>query len=245
MNTDPMENMKEHVLTRIRAGDVRMRPRLFFILRFAAVAAAAVAVLLLSAFILSFIFFSLSEGGEHFLLSFGSRGIVTFLALFPWTLLAVDIVAALVLWLLLHDVKPMYRFSFATIIGGIGAASIALALLINLTPLHAALLERADADDLPVLDFFYEDIRSPDESQGEFRGTIRAIDGRTVIIMHDDHDEDTDDRERTVDLPESVDASTFEVGDEIYVAGEEDNDDTVRAYGARELHDAEEREEDN
>lgn len=243
--TNQSHTPREQVLEKIEQGSVSMRPQLYFILKTAAALIAAAAVLLFSSLIFSFLLFSVFEGGEHFLLGFGSRGVITFLVLFPWIPLLLDIVAILVLRSLLGGFRTIYRLSFLTVLGILMVGSVIGALLISLTPLHQTLYERATTGNLPVLGSFYEGIRSPSEEYGEFRGTIEAIEDRTVTITHDDRDNDEDDGVWVIVVPDSIDMSTFKKGDEIYVGGEDDDgDDIIEAYGARELHDAEEDEED-
>lgn len=243
--THESHTLREQVLEKIEQGSVRMRPRLYFILKTIATLVAATAVLLLSSLIFSFLLFTIIEGGEHFLLGFGSKGITTFFLVFPWALLALDIVAVLVLRFLLRGFRTIYRLPFAMVLGLLMVGSIAFALLINLTPLHGILYERADTEDLSFLDSFYENIRVPNEQYGEFRGIIDTIDGRTITITHDDGDSDEDDGVRVITVPDAIDISTFKTGDEIYVAGDDDDDDDViEAYGAREIHDSSEDEQD-
>jgi hypothetical protein len=242
MSTSPL-NPQDTILKQIENGTLCMRPRILFTLRFLAVLGTALVVLLLSSYVGSLILFSLEEGGEELLLGFGMRGVLTFLALFPWRLLLVDIVAIVVLRFLLQGLRPIYRFSFSTVLLVLGIASVLLALLISSTPLHRFLLERALTDELPLIGGLYNDLHTPDESQGEFRGTIIRIEGRTLIIAHDDGDHDADDGVRIITVPESADMATFTIGEEVYVAGEEFGlSEHIKAYGIQKIHRSDERE---
>ena len=234
MNPSNRPSVHDQVLEKIGRGEVRMRSKAYFVLRLFVLLFVAVAVFLLSALIASFIFFNLRESGEEYLLGFGARGILTFLALLPWALLSIDLAAIVLLRVLLAGFRAVYRVSFLTTLGGIVFASVLVALLINLTPLHSGLRERADLDDLLFFDELYENVGNVHEERGEFRGTILSIEGRTLTIFHDDNDNDEDDGTRRIFLPESIDISVFEVGDEVYIGGEHD-DDGIRAYGIREF----------
>lgn len=240
MSTPDTRAPQERVLEQIKDGSVRMHSRSFFVLRTIAVLVAAVGVFILSAFLASFIFFSLEEGGEQFLLGFGFKGVMAYLILFPWPLLVLDILGIFILRFVLRGFRPVYGVSFATVLGILVALSVAFALGINSTPLHDILEEHAGNDDLPLIGQLYSDVRIPDEDKGEYRGKILSIDERVIVIFSDDHDHDEDDGTHTVYVPESFDTSDLEVGDEIYVAGEREGD-HIQAYG---IHTFEEEDED-
>ena len=214
------KNIQDAVLKRVEGGSVHMRSRAYFVVRAAATAAVALLALVVSSFVLSFILFSIHEGGEQFLLGAGERGITTFLSLFPWLTLAFDIAIILLLEWLLQGLKLGYRFSLVTVFVAVFAASTALALLINLTPVQPALLERAEGDDLPVFGDLYKGVYYSHEDQGVFKGEVVSINGRTSIgIVCNDRDSDRDEGRFTVVLPTRTTAS-FAVGDHVYVFGE-------------------------
>lgn len=236
MTTPPL-HPQDRILKEIETGALRMRPRILFTIQFLFVVITALVALVLSSYIGGLILFSLEEGGEEFLLGFGLRGVLTFLALFPWRLLLIDLVVIVGLRFLLQGLRPVYRFSFSSVLLALGVASVALALVINATPLHRFLLERSLTEELPLIGGLYSDLHTPDESHGEFRGTITHIEGRTLTIVHDDGDDDADDGVRIITVPESTDMTTFTVGEEVYVAGEEFGlSEHIKAYGIQKIH---------
>jgi hypothetical protein len=83
-----IDKLQQELLEKIKSGKIAKRPRLYFVLQSLAIGALAFVTLALSIFVLSFIVFSVHESGEQFLLGFGSRGLLTFIALFPWYSLA-------------------------------------------------------------------------------------------------------------------------------------------------------------
>lgn len=235
MNTDTLEQrIRQKVIDRVERGGVTMRSRAYFVARAGAAIAVSVLVLLLSAYVLSFIVFSIHESGEQFLLGFGRRGVQTFFTLFPWTILGVDIASIAFLEWLLQSFKFGYRISLLALFGAIVLVSILLASTINLTPLHGDLLERADHGNLPIIGEMYERIRDSHGDEGVFRGTIAAIQGNQITIMHDDNDHDADDGTRIVILPTGYSTTTFSVGERVYVFGRAGST-TVEAYGLNRL----------
>lgn len=213
------QEIRQNVLERLKRGDVRMRSRAYFIVRALLALALSVLVLLLSAYVLSFVAFSIHESGEQFLLGFGVRGVETFFVLFPWISIIIDIVLILVLEWLLQSFKFAYRISLALLFGVMIVISGLIASAIALTPLHMSLLDMADRHDLPVIGEMYEGIRTSHDGQGIFRGSIASMQGNVIVITHDDGDHDADDGTRTIVLPSGYSTSELKVGDRVYVFG--------------------------
>jgi TM2 domain-containing membrane protein YozV len=226
------QKIRENVLERLQRGSAPMRSRAYFIARAALASAISILVLALSAYVLSFIAFSIHESGEQFLLGFGVRGIQTFFSLFPWLTAFLDIVLILALEWLLQSFKFGYRFSLLVLFGAVALASALVASAIALTPLHGALLGLADKNDLPLIGDMYEGVRDSHQDQGIFRGTVAAVHGNEITITHDDGDHDADDGTRTVVLPAG--SPNFTLGDRAYVLGAASGT-QVEAYGAAQL----------
>lgn len=96
-------------MTRIREGSVHMRTREYFYLEVFATSMVAVLVLLLSVLIFNFILFGIFAGHHEPLLAQGVPGLLIFLKLFPWPLLAADILLLILLRVLLKRFEIAYR----------------------------------------------------------------------------------------------------------------------------------------
>ncbi len=235
MNNGNLEQkIQQKVLERLERGNVAMRSRAYFIARVSLAILVSLAALLLSAYVLSFIAFNVHESGEQFLLGFGGRGIYTFLILFPWFTLVIDIALIFFLEWLLQSFKFGYRFSFLALFGAAAAVSAVIAALIGLTPIHSVMLGMADRGGLPVVGEMYESVRDSHENQGVFRGTIAAIQGNQIVITHEDGDHDADDGTRIITLPSGYSTTTFSVGERVYVFGAPGST-TIQAYGVDQL----------
>lgn len=222
------QEIKDKVLERIKSGKAHMHPRAYFVAQIIVTAGVAVLALALSAFVLSFIIFSIHESGEQFLLGFGGRGVATFLMLFPWFSLIIDLAILFLLEWLLQGFKFGYRVSLLSVFFGVFILSALLAVVVDLTPIHQMLLDSADKGDLPVVGGLYESIRDSHDSQGVFRGTITSLQGSEITITHNDGDHDADDGIRTVVLPQN--APPLQVGDRVYVYGSGSGG-QIQAYG--------------
>ena len=93
---------------------------------------------------------------------------------------------------------------------------------------------RAEEQHLPFGGGFYAGIRKSHRSIGIFRGEVLSISGQTLIIKHNDYENDGIDQIINVVMPSSFDLRSVKVGDLILVAGDVVNND-IMAYGMREL----------
>jgi TM2 domain-containing membrane protein YozV len=233
MNENDVQKLQRNVLERVKRG-VPMRSRAYFVGRIFATAATAVLVLAVSAYVFSFIAFSLHESGEQFLLGFGSRGIQTFFVLFPWIPAIADILLIVLLEWLLQGFRFGYRIPLLTLFLVALILSGALALAINATPLNDQLLDLADRGQLPLIGPAYEGIRSSHRNADVFRGSITAIDGTEVTISHNDNDHDADDGTWVVALPPGYATTSLSVGEQIIVLGTP-NGPVIQADGMEEM----------
>ncbi len=228
MQNEP--DIKTKVLEKIRSGKVHIRPKAYFVAQFILITLLSFVALALAVFVLSFVIFSLRESGEQFLLGFGERGVLTFFILFPWTTLIIDILLFLAIEWLIRYFKFGYRMPILRVFLGVIVLAFLGSIIVNLTPLHKMLLDRADRGVLPLLGEWYETIHDSHAKQGVFRGTIFSIQGNNFVISHNDNDLDADDGTWTVTAPLGFNMTNIHVGDKVYVAGNAAQG-TVQAYG--------------
>lgn len=232
--TENFKSMRSAVLSKISRGEVIMRSRLSLMVRVILLITVAVAILILSLLITSFLLFSIHEGGELLLLGFGVRGIVLFFQLFPWMLFVLDIALILFMQWLIHGFQFAYRVPLLHLFGIVLVISVSLSVVIAITPLHHTLLKHSLSGQLPIVGTLYQRIYDADESYGEFKGRVLSIRGRNVTISHNDYDRDEDDGTLVVIAAEGADLSDIAQGDWVYVAGDLQGT-TITAYGVRKL----------
>ena len=237
MNTEQPSRIADQVLEKVRTGRVQMHSRAYFIARVALSVFVAFLTLGISSWVISFIFFSLHESGELFLLGYGVRGVQTFFALFPWLPLAFDVVLIVFLQWLLQGFKFGYRAALLTVFLYVLLGSVALAVLITLSPVHSNLLQRADRGELPLIGDMYEGIHDSHHDNGVFRGTVISSEGPTSTIMHNDGDHDSDDGvHEVITGPETDIDAALRPGDNVYIFGTENGTD-IRADGIQHVQD--------
>ena len=215
------KDIKQRVLDKITKGEVVMRPKIYFVAQVVLIASLASLAFILSIYATSFAFFSIHESGEQFLLGFGSQGIYVFFALFPWWIVLVILALVVLVEYLVRRFRFAYHSSLFRIFGILFVCAILLGIVIDFTPFHTFLLDRADRGELPLFGSIYESIRVPHRDQGVFRGVVDSISlqNNSFVISHDDFDNDSDDGTYTVIAPTGFDMGSLQVGDKIYVAG--------------------------
>lgn len=232
MNEEHKNELKDRLLRDIRTGSLTMTPRLYFTLKVAATILVAIAILVVSIFIVNFIAFSIRIGHHAALLGFGTRGLFAFLALFPWNLLAIDVGLVILLQYLLRQFKFGYRIPSIYLASGLVAGAIVLGVLLDTaTPLNDRILVRSHTMPPPIGRLYEGARRPPPPGSGICRCAIIGIEGNTLIV------EDTRDATTslTVILPEDDFRATttgLSVGDIVFIAGEEE-DGVIRAFGVR------------
>ncbi|MFZ1988039.1 MAG: hypothetical protein WAV21_03360 [Minisyncoccia bacterium] len=236
MTNNPHQNEIQHeVLERIRSGELRMKPRLFFVLKAVLVVFVAALILLVSVWLASFISFGLRVSGHDSLLGFGTQGSLIFLTIFPWWSALLDLILIVLLGWLLRRFKFGYRrpllYLFAVlIVGGIGAGLV----FDRETHFNDDRFEEAEAGKLfGSLESLYESAhsRAPEE-YGIYRGFVLGVGEDSFVLTHNDHDADEDDGTWTVLPPFGFAMEMLHTGDRVYVAGELEGN-IIKAYGAR------------
>lgn len=232
MNT---HDIKNKVFEEIHAGKVRMRPRMYFVVRILSLIGLALLAFLAAVFFISFVLFALHESGESALLAFGPRGLGTFVVLFPWLIIACVLTLVVALEWLLRTFRFGYHIPILRVFGGVVALTLTASFLIAVTPLHRLLLDQADRDALPVLGGMYENVHASHKAFGVFRGTVTSLQPSSFTISHNDLDRDADDGIWSVIAPAGFDVTgTLHAGDKVYVAGNATSG-VIHAYGVQKL----------
>lgn len=230
MTTPSTHDLKDEVLQKIRTGDVHMKSKSYFAWQVIALAFVAALIVIIAAWIVSFIIFSLSISERAFLLGFGWRGIRTFLLLFPWKLALVELLLIVLLNWLIHRFRFSYRSPLLySLLGGFVLSGV-LAWVMHSGSIQQVLLDQHSQNNLPVIGSFYDRVERPDNQPDVIRGMVIEVRMRGLLIQDIDNESLIN-----VILPEgpSVGPRVL-VGDEIFVAGEMTKQ-GLEAYGYKKV----------
>lgn len=219
-NNEQHHTIHDNVLEKIRQNEVKMRPRLYFTLKFIALIVVALLISIVSVFIFSFMLFSIRATSEAMLLGFGSRGWYLFFLMFPWPLLFIDVVLIAVLEWLLRQFRFGYKKSVVYLLLGLIVAIVSLGYLLDRgAHLHEGLLDRADHHNLPFMEGMYEKVRRPlPHGSGVCRCVVISINGNTLAVV-DDHPLGTTTIFKVI-LPTVHATTSLKIGDRIFVVGQ-------------------------
>jgi len=148
--------MRDRILEKISADEVTMRPRLFFVLKVAAIVFVAFTALVLSIFICSYILFSIRVSSSMALMRFGPPGWLVFLQLFPWALLVVDTALLVLLEWMLRHFRFGYRSPVLYLLAALFVLIISASIVVDQSRLSDRMLERARHRHVPVFEGLYE-----------------------------------------------------------------------------------------
>ncbi len=229
---DNEENkIKQDVLAAIAGGEIKQRPRWFFVLRGTLVGIGIGLGLCVVLYLISFILFILRETGVWFTPAFGFRGWFVFFRSLPWVLIGLSLIFTAVLEILVKRYSFAYREPLMYSVLGIVAIVAAGGFLLFETSLHQSLFDSARRGGLPVIGAFYKQFgveRFDDIHPGVIIGT--TTDGFTI-------QEPFDAKRATVILASDTDVSpgvTFMPSDTVIVFGSEASD-VIQAVGVREV----------
>lgn len=229
-NESERESIKDKVLTRIKSGQVAMRPKWHFALRAILAALASVIALLALLYLVSFVAFMLRETGVLFVPAFGFRGLSAFFASLPWVLLAVSAAFVAVLEVLVRRYSFAYRRPLLVSLAAIILLVLTGGIMIARTSFHRGLLRQAEERRLPLGEFLYRGYGRPrlrnihpgmvtELIEGGFFMQSRRGESLRVMVNPETR------------FPFGID---FAEGDAVVVFGERD-DGTVRAQGIRSM----------
>ena len=229
-------NLKNAILEKIKSGEVKMRPKAYFIVKVGSLMLVAFLTFVVSVLLISYTLFSLHVGGQIFLLGFGARGFYEFLIVFPWILVLID----LALLLFFDYLMKKFKFGYGSpivylFLGSIGLIII-FGVLLNLTSFHRGLLDRAEHKHLPFMGGFYNDLKQSHKEYGIFQGQIVSLATSSFSFQYIDNDPETDDPIVNVYIPAGFNIeSILSSGDEVFVAGDMIGTGTIKSYGVRKI----------
>lgn len=224
--------LADKVSARIHSGKVKMRPKVYFILKTVLSISGIILAALFVLFLMSFIFFVLCTRGVRYLPGFGLPGIKALFVLLPWLLLLTAIGLIAVLEMLFKHFAFTYRRPILYSILGIIILTFLGSFVIHKTSLHSGLFHRAQQGRLPIAGKFYRDLGMV-KSASLHRGIVSEIRDNGFIIKIPNGEMLT----VVVNVKTRFFSPTkIKLNDIIIILGKRD-DHTIQALGIRQVND--------
>lgn len=223
-----MNDIKDKLLEKIKAGEVNMVPRWHFVLRTIMWSAGAVIVAIVAIYLLSFVLFALHRTGVLFAPLYGWHGLMLFVVSSPWFLILLVGVFLVALYFLVTHFSFSYKRPLVYSMVGVVLLVIATASLIHQTPMHERMERFVDQRGVPGLAPMYRGVgeKRPD---GMMTGEIITIFETHVTIETDKEEEVSVVLTPETKLPRG---GALEVGQEVFIFGERENGE-IKAFGIR------------
>ena len=152
-----MENktIKERVIEKIKRKEVKMKPKLHFVLKTLFYALGIIFVLSFLIFLLSFIIFRIRMSGLWYFPAFGFRGWGLFFASFPWFLVIFAIILVIILEIAAKRFSLVYRRPLVYSIIGIMIIVLLIGFAISRTSMHPLLFQGVKEGKVPIMGPLY------------------------------------------------------------------------------------------
>ncbi len=162
MNNNQQENyIGDKVLNKIKSGEIKMKPKIHFILRAVLLILSTLILALFIICLVSFIIFSLRSSGILFLPKFGFPGIRIFFSSLPWLLILIAVILIILLEIFTKRFTFVYRRPILYSLLAIIFIVILGSFIINKTPFHSNLFWRAQEGRLPAIGKLYRGYGAP------------------------------------------------------------------------------------
>lgn len=230
MNDLKDKSIKDKILRKLADGEVKMRPKFYFMIRTVMVAVTAVILALAILFLLSFVIFQLRFSGLIHTPFLGGPGIKAFMIGLPWLWVLVIIGLIAVLEYLLQSFSFTYKrpLVYSLVVLLIGAS--VLGFVVAKTPLHEKFSERAFDRRLPVAGGLYRGMEKDLLQHVQFgkiveiqdnKFTLETRSGEQLVIQLDDRTE--------IHPPDEL-----QTGDTVLIVGNKNNG-TVEAVRVQKM----------
>jgi hypothetical protein len=224
-----MTHLKDNLLASIKAGQIDMKPKWHFVLKSLFYVSGLLLSVLLGMYFLSFILFMLRESGLWWIPGFGFAGLVFFVTMSPWLLIAITLIFLVTVYLLARHFGHNYRHRATYTLIGVVLLVIGGASLIDYLAVHDRVRELTDRRHIPGLSPLYRE--SKDHHPSDITpGRITAMTDNVLWITNHEG-------EYTVLLADTKRPTAYSprIGEHIMIFGPLVGTSTIKAKGIRPL----------
>ena len=160
-NQQDQQKQQNAVLNKINSGELKMRPKFYFVLQGFLTAATAILLFMISIFLISFIFYLLRVNNAD------REDLHLFLQFFPWILIGAALLITIALSLILKKYSFAYHKPLLFLPLGIILIIIALSLIMQLFAFHERFEPLTERRGTPLFSPFYHS--APIQPPRQFR----------------------------------------------------------------------------
>jgi hypothetical protein len=165
MNGENKNNLSDILLDKIKKGEIKMRPKIYFVAKLILLALATAIITFFAIFVASFIFFIIRASGLMFLPSFGFLGIKLLLLSLPWVLILGLLVLVATSEIFIKHFPFVYKNPILYSLLAIVIVILIGGLLIDNSGFHTNMLLKARDGKLPVAGPLYQKYGIPESKQ--------------------------------------------------------------------------------
>lgn len=228
-----METVEDQVLSTIKSGKAKMRPKWHFSCYAMLNVMAIAIVLMILIYLASFVVFALHQTGAWFATDFGFEGWYILFSSLPWVLVALSAAFIATLAVLARGCSLGYQWPVAYALLAILFLIVGGALLITHTALSLALFNPGPRQMIPLLGDVYQGFGVL-TSNDIHRGTIAELTASGFVIQSST----MEGHSSTIVVGPQTRfpyGSVFTLGDSVVVIGNRENDGMIQAMGVEKV----------
>ena len=185
-------NIKEDILQKIKSGKIKMKPRLFFVIKAGFCILLFLALLILAVYLVSFIVFMMRASGLWFLPGFGFEGFRILFGSLPWILIVVSLALILFSEFFAEHFAFVYKKPMIYSISAILLIVLISGIATAFTPMHAGIFQKVSESNLPLVKPFYDQVSNinPENMHtgiildiNELDFNIQTLDGQNLKVI--------------------------------------------------------------
>ncbi len=213
-----MNTLKQHILQKIKVGEIAMRPRWRFVFESVLLLIGVMMSTLVVIYAFSLLLFILERTDAIYMPYFGLEGVISFLYSIPWTLFWLGIIFVIILELLVRRYSFAYRVPLLNTI----CATVLLSMLGTYVATKTAFHDRFNVSRMPIISGVYQGYSSQ-PPRDLYVGPVVTVSGETLVL---------DERRRGL-VTVMIKGHSLTSGDTIMVFGRPDNDNVIIAKQVR------------
>lgn len=165
MNSKNKNNLSDVLLDKIKNGEIKMRPKIYFVGKLILLALATAVITFFAIFVASFIFFMIRASGLMFLPSFGFIGIKMLLFSLPWILILGLLMLIATSELFIKHFPFVYKNPILYSLMALIIVILIGGFLLDNSGFHTSMLLKARDGKLPIAGPIYQKYGVPDSKE--------------------------------------------------------------------------------